>query len=106
MSWRIVERLKLNDKSYEVLDVSDYPAPEPLQMALEAIARITPGRFLYLQHRQYPRLLYDRLRERGYESDTRRGESGQCKVFIWRRQDELARQGVMAVASRYSAWQV
>ena len=96
----------MNDESYEFLDVSDYAAPEPLQMALEAIQRITPGRFLYLQHRRYPRLLYDRLRERGFESDTRRGESGQCKVFIWRRQDELARQGVSSIATRYSAWQV
>jgi hypothetical protein len=98
--------LNTNDESYEFLDVSDYAAPEPLQMALEAIQRITPGRFLYLQHRQYPRLLYDRLRERGFESDTRRGNSDQCKVFIWRQADELARQRVMAIASRYSTWRV
>jgi hypothetical protein len=96
----------LNDETYEFLDVSDYAAPEPLQMALEAIQRITPGKFLYLQHRQYPRLLYDRLQQRGFESDTRRGNSGQCKVFIWRHKDELARQRVMAIASRYGNWQV
>jgi hypothetical protein len=98
--------LNTSDEPYEFLDVSDYAAPEPLQMALEAIQRITSGRFLYLQHRRYPRLLYDRLRERGFESDTRRGESGQCKVFIWQQKDELARQRVMAIASRYSTWQV
>jgi hypothetical protein len=96
----------LNDETYEFLDVSDYAAPEPLQMALEAIQRITPGKFLYLQHRRYPRLLYDRLQQRGFESDTRRGESGECKVFIWQQNDELARQRVMAIASRYGTWQV
>lgn len=98
--------MNTNNKNYEFLDVSEFPAPEPLQMALEAILRITPGRFLYLHHRKYPRLLFDRLQQRGFESVTRRSAAGYCNVFIWRQQDELARIRVMEIASGDCPWQV
>lgn len=96
--------MNTSDESCEFLDVSEFAAPEPLQLALEAIQRIAPGKFLYLQHRKYPRLLYERLRQRGYESDTRRGPGGCCKVFIWLARDELARTRVTPIASQYDSW--
>lgn len=67
------------------LDVSDLPAPEPLQKALEALAELSRDQFLHFHHRQYPTLLYERLKQRGFEELTHHASDGTVNVYIWRR---------------------
>ncbi|MDP7315648.1 MAG: DUF2249 domain-containing protein [Pseudomonadales bacterium] len=89
---------------FDYLDVSEFPAPEPLQMALEAGEQLTPGKFLHLHHRRYPRLLFGHLERRGFEYDTRCGPFDSCKVFIWRKEDNQAYQQVLIAAADYPGW--
>jgi hypothetical protein len=49
-----------------LLDVSDLPAPEPLERALDALALLPAGDRLLLRHRRQPYPLYDMLRRLGY----------------------------------------
>ncbi len=88
----------------DYLDVSDYPAPEPLQMALEAIEQLAEGTFLHLHHRRYPRLLFEQLEKRGFESGTRSGPDDSCSVFIWKNGDVEASQEALAAAAEYQTW--
>jgi hypothetical protein len=86
------------------LDVSDLPAPEPLQLALEALAELPAGRFLHLHHRRHPRLLYERLAARGFLESTRRGPDGACEVFVWRAGDAPAATAALAAAGDLAPW--
>ncbi len=88
----------------DFLDVSDYPAPEPLEMALEAIQQLQAGKFLHLHHQRYPRLLFEQLEKRGFDSDTRSGPDESCKVFIWKSGDKLAEAHALETAAGYQAW--
>jgi len=94
----------LNETDFDYLDVSEYAAPEPLQMALEAVQLLTTGKFLHLHHRRYPRLLYERLDNRGFDYDTRTGPEESCKVFIWKKEDDLARLKALKTAEEYPPW--
>ncbi len=89
---------------FDYLDVSDFPPPEPLQMALDATQELKAGKFLHLHHRRYPRLLFERLEKMGFEHDTRSGPDDSCKVFIWRGDDNEARQRALESASEYQVW--
>jgi uncharacterized protein (DUF2249 family) len=48
------------------LDVSDLPAPEPMERILDALADLPPGDRLCVLHRREPYPLYDMLRRMGY----------------------------------------
>lgn len=48
------------------LDVSDLPAPEPMERILDALADLPPGDRLCVSHRREPYPLYDMLRRMGY----------------------------------------
>ncbi len=49
----------------ELLDLSDLPAPEPMEALLLAVARLEPGATLVAHLPRFPRLLLPRLEERG-----------------------------------------
>ena len=94
----------MNESEFDYLDVSDLPAPEPLHEALVAVEKLAPGRFIHFHHRQYPRLLYEQLDKRGFDSDTRRGPGGHCEVFIWALDDIVARQKALTRAVSFAPW--
>lgn len=94
----------MTDTGFDYLDVSEYPAPEPLQMALAALQTLASGRFLHFHHRQYPRLLFENLAKRDFDCRVRSGTDGCCEVFIWRDTDGDARQRALATAATYPAW--
>jgi uncharacterized protein (DUF2249 family) len=48
------------------LDVSDLPAPEPMERILDALADMPPDDRLCVLHRREPYPLYDMLRRMGY----------------------------------------
>jgi uncharacterized protein (DUF2249 family) len=48
------------------LDVSDLPAPEPMERIIDALADLPPGDRLCVLHRREPYPLYDMLRRMGY----------------------------------------
>jgi|TARA_Y100000310_G_C20584646_1_gene764761 hypothetical protein len=94
----------LNEPECDYLDVSGMPAPEPLHQALIAVERLSPGRFIHFHHRQYPRLLFEQLERRGFDSATRHGPDGSCEVFIWAIDDPVARQKALTRAASYPPW--
>jgi len=89
--------------SFQYLDVSEYPAPEPMQLTLEAIQNLIPGQFLHLHHRRYPKLLFERLDQRGFAYDIRR-DANDCEVFIWRKDDADAADRAVEIASSFPVW--
>ena len=80
------------------LDVSELPAPEPMQRTLEALAGLPEGKYLHFHHRQYPALLFERLENRGFEEVTLQGNGGTVDVYIWRKGDSLAAARAREVA--------
>ena len=51
----------------EIIDVSELPAPEPLQRILQCLAAVDAGKVLKVLHQRQPLLLYPILMEGGYE---------------------------------------
>jgi len=86
------------------LDVSDLEPPEPLLRTLEALEQLPEGYCLRMIHRMKPRLLYERLPERGFLADTREGKEGRCEVYLWRRGDAQAARAAARAASELPAW--
>jgi uncharacterized protein (DUF2249 family) len=64
-----------------VLDVSDLPAPEPLERTLDALCKLSQGDRLLLRHRRQPFPLYDMLRRMGYRWQVT-GEDGDWRILI------------------------
>ncbi len=87
------------------LDVSRLEPPEPLVRTLAAVEELSPGDFLRMRHRRTPCLLYDNLEQRGFASLTRRGMTGVCEVFIWRRNDGGAETLARAAAEGLEPWE-
>jgi hypothetical protein len=94
----------LKESDFDYLDVSELPAPEPLHQALVAVEMLSSGRFIHFHHRQHPRLLYEQLEKRGFDSDTRRGPGGSCEVFIWAKDDTRAHERALKRAALYVPW--
>lgn len=94
----------MKENEFDYLDVSDLPAPEPLHQALIAVEALVPGRFLHFHHRQYPRLLFEQLENRNFECDCRLGSDDCCEVFIWAKDDALARQRALSMAFSFTPW--
>jgi uncharacterized protein (DUF2249 family) len=76
----------------QVLDVSDLPAPEPLERALDALDALAPGDRLLLRHRREPFPLYDFLRQMGYRWEVTE-HGGTWEILIERPADPSPRPG-------------
>lgn len=87
----------------QVLDVSDLGPPEPLWRTLAAAEALAQGDYLYMRHRLKPCLLYEQLEQRGYAHATR-AAGALCAVFIWRRDDAVARQAAEHAAQTLPPW--
>lgn len=64
-----------------LIDVSDLPAPEPLERTLDALCELSQGDRLLLLHRRQPFPLYDMLRRMGYRWQVA-GEDGNWRILI------------------------
>lgn len=65
------------------IDVSDLPAPEPMQRIFEALEDLTHDDYLIVIHRKYPRLLFEPLCEAGYQYRVQELEQGGVEITIW-----------------------
>lgn len=68
------------------LDVRGLLPPEPMIRIFEALGSIPPGGALFVHHHREPVLLYDKLRERGYEGVTRKLGDSDYKVLVWKKE--------------------
>lgn len=68
------------------LDVRGLMPPEPMIRIFEALPSIPPGGVLFVHHHREPVLLYDKLKERGYEGATRKLGDSDYKVLIWKKE--------------------
>lgn len=64
-----------------LLDLSDLPAPEPLERTLDALHELPSGDRLLLRHRRQPYPLYDLLRRMGYRWEVS-GSDGDWHILI------------------------
>lgn len=71
------------------LDVSDLPAPEPLEKVLELLASSAKNEIICMIHRTTPCSLFSILKDRGYAFKV--VEKGkQILVYIWNSENECA----------------
>lgn len=70
-----------------IVDVSDLPPPEPMQVAIAELQRLAADEYLVLAHRREPHPLYTLLATMGYRHRTRRGRATAFEVLIWRGDD-------------------
>lgn len=80
------------------LDVSKLPPPEPLDLSLDAVAKLDAGNYLHIFHRMDPRLLFPLLDDSGYLWEKRFGPRG-FDIFVWRAGDSDAQQQVTLALS-------
>ncbi len=66
-----------------LLDVSDLPAPEPMEAILSELERLPPGRHLRVLHRRAPWPLLPILDERGFRHRLRACAAPGFEVLIW-----------------------
>ena len=68
------------------LDVRGLPPPEPMIKITEALSSIPLNGLLFVHHYREPVLLYDKLKERGYEAFTRKMGEEDYKVLVWKKE--------------------
>lgn len=68
------------------LDVRGLMPPEPMIQIFEALPSIPSGGVLFVYHHREPVLLYDKLKERGYEGITRRLGDSDYRVLVWKKE--------------------
>lgn len=69
--------------SEQRIDVSDLPAPEPMEQILDALADLPDGDWLHVTHRREPHPLYGMLRNMGYHWQTRSLAADHFEILIW-----------------------
>ncbi len=79
------------------LDVRDLEPCEPLEQALSASDKLTPGQYLHMLHRREPHLLYPILAERSYAWRTVADSESSFHIYIWRCGDQSAEQLIKRV---------
>lgn len=75
----------------EVLDVRGLEPPQPLELALEASARLAPGQRLRMIHHREPCLLYPLLEKGGFHHRTAGTDDDRFELLIWRKDDSAAK---------------
>lgn len=74
------------------LDVRDLEPPEPFERCMEALPALQPGELLCFVHRREPFPLYAALDRLGFAHATTTPTEALVHVWIWRRDDEVARE--------------
>lgn len=64
------------------LDVSEFPAPEPLEKVLALLSSADQNEIICMTHRQHPCALSPILNERGYSSATVE-KNNLIYIYIW-----------------------
>lgn len=64
------------------IDVSDLPAPQPLERILDCLADLPPAGSLLVRHRRDPLPLYPMLRRMGFEWETRCLDATHYEILI------------------------
>lgn len=72
-----------NQVTVHELDVRELEPPEPMQRALDAIARLKPGEQLLMRHHREPYPLYAILNERGFSHRTTQLADDSYEILIW-----------------------
>ena len=65
------------------VDGRDLPVPEPLELALDALAGLRGDEQLRLLIHREPLMLYDLLRGGGYRWESRMLAEGHFEIMIW-----------------------
>ena len=76
------------------LNVSDLEPPEPMERILEAIEELNTGDHLYVTHTREPRMIYPMFEKMGIDWITRTGGPEGYEIFIWRKDDKLAKANI------------
>jgi uncharacterized protein (DUF2249 family) len=80
-----------------LLDVSELPPPEPLELTLDAAEKLEPGQYLRMLHRRDPCMLFGNLENNHFKYFQRKGTTTAVEVFIWREGDTEAEAAVKLV---------
>lgn len=72
------------------LDVSNLPAPEPMELILAATQGLKGGDYLAVSHRREPFPLYSILNEDGFFYRCITGGKVGFIIFVWRSDDAAA----------------
>ena len=75
---------KASGSTVRELDVRDREPPEPMQLALDAIALLGPGEQLRMLHHREPFPLYTILDQRGFGHRTVQLPDDSYEIMIWR----------------------
>jgi hypothetical protein len=77
------ERLPAGRPMQHLLDVSDLPAPEPLERVLDALADLPEGDSLKVRFPMEPMLLYTMLRGMGLAWERVPSDGDAVELVIW-----------------------
>lgn len=77
-----------------VCDVQDLPAPEPMQLVLEAVAKLRTGEYVRMMHRMEPRPLYSVLEDMGFDCQLHLEGEAPYEIMIYRKEDQEAQERV------------
>lgn len=80
------------------LDVSDLAAPEPLEKVMASLGSLESGSYLHVVHRRVPDCLFRLLEEAGFRHSWRSGHDARVQVWIWRADDDEAREAAEQAA--------
>ncbi len=81
----LFDRMVVRKPRVEV-DVRGLMPPEPMIRIFEELNSLPPGGVIFVHHHREPVMLYDKLRERGYEGVTRKLGDSDYKVLIWKKE--------------------
>lgn len=70
------------NEQIKYIDVSDLPAPEPLEKVLAFLSQSRQDDIICMIHRQNPCMLFDILKARGYSSNVVQ-DKDRYRIYIW-----------------------
>ena len=77
-----------------VIDVHELQPPAPMEMALDALDKLSDGKYIKMIHRMQPFPLYKILDENGFRYKVTNSDVSAFDIYIWRAKDKVAEQAV------------
>lgn len=83
----------MNTDNAIILNTCEMQPPQPMELVMEALGKLSPGQYIKMIHRMEPHPLYNILLDNGYryKVDT---STGLFNIYIWKSTDKIAGEQV------------
>ncbi len=80
----MVDLIFKTDRDLNIIDCREMFPPEPMEQVLTAVESLSGNDAILMVHRKDPVPLYEKLKERNCQYETKISDDGEVHVLVWK----------------------